>query len=173
MTNFPSLYPPLSSYSSTSIPMTTITSPMSHPILSPTWSQLQHATSAKPCRPPWWPHSIHWASPDQLNTAPLSSKWSPIWLKLPYWHHRLVLSWYHHQSSSVKVTSAKFQSKVSEIQRPGPIDQTSGTPGLEKNMLIPQIFEIFQDRCGFDLGSRRLPILTGWDSDLNLEKQTV
>ena len=29
------------------------------------------AALAPPCRPPWWPHSSHWASPYQPTTPPL------------------------------------------------------------------------------------------------------
>ena len=39
-------------------------------------------------------------------------------------------------SSSARVTSAKFQKSVvrSDIERPGPIDRTPGTPGSGKNV---------------------------------------
>ena len=36
-------------------------------------------------------------------------------------------------SASARVTSAKSQPKVSDIERPGPIDRTPETPGSGKN----------------------------------------
>ena len=62
----------LSSYSSTNISMTTVTSSIVQlHILLPTWSQLTstpsptfHVTPVPPpCRPPWWPLILHWAPP--------------------------------------------------------------------------------------------------------------
>ena len=75
---FSTLCTSLSAYSSTTISMTNITSPMAQqPILSLTWSQtpapIFHATPALPCRPPCWPPSQHW----QL-TAPSLSKWRTL-----------------------------------------------------------------------------------------------
>ena len=51
--------------------------------------------------------------------------------KLPYWHHQLVLSWYHHQPESHQ--QSLNQRSCSDRQTPGPIDRTPETPGSGKN----------------------------------------
>ena len=53
--------------------------------------------------------------------------------KLPYWHHQLVLSWYHHQSESHQQSFTKLPYVGRERQTPGPIDRTPETPGSGKN----------------------------------------
>ena len=106
LTTIPSLCTSLSSYLSTIISMTIITYPIAQqPILSPTWSQLQHSLQLL----------HHLADPlgdliahiGHLYTSlPLQVGVSNTILmttinsKLPYWHHQLVLSWYHHQPES-------------------------------------------------------------------------
>ena len=107
---FSTLYTSLSSYSSTTTSTTTITSPMSQqPILSPTWSQLQHSLQL-----------LH----------QLADLLSDLIAHMGYLHTSLLL--HHHLngdhqlqiallassvsielvSSSARVTSAKFQTKV-------------------------------------------------------------
>merc|ERR1712015_257980 len=50
--------------------------------------------------------------------------------KLPYWHHQLVLSWYHHQPESHQ--QSLNQRSWTDIETPGPIDRTPETPGSGK-----------------------------------------
>ena len=52
--------------------------------------------------------------------------------KLPYWHHQLALSWYHHQPESHQ-QSLNQSLGCSDRQTPGPIDRTPETPGSGKN----------------------------------------
>ena len=54
--------------------------------------------------------------------------------KLPYWHHQLVLSWYHHQPESHQ----QSLNKVLYVCTPGPIDRTPETPGSGKKSLGPE-----------------------------------
>ena len=49
--------------------------------------------------------------------------------KLPYWHHQLALSWYHHQPESHQQSFTNLL----DIERQGPIDRTPETPGSGKN----------------------------------------
>ena len=55
--------------------------------------------------------------------------------KLPYWHHRLALSWYQHQPESHQQSLTKFLYVGRELERPGPIDRTPETPGSGKKCL--------------------------------------
>ena len=52
--------------------------------------------------------------------------------KLPYWHHQLVLSWYHHQPESHQ-QSLNQSSWREGVRTPGPIDWTPETPGSGNN----------------------------------------
>ena len=54
----------------------------------------------------------------------------PHSLGLPYLHHQLVLSCYHHQPESHQVS----QQKVYSLRDIGPIDRTPGTPGSDKKL---------------------------------------
>ena len=65
----------------------------------------------------------------------------PHCVGLPYWHHQLVSSCYHHQPESHQ-SSLQI---VLELERSRPIDRTPGTPGSDKKSL---------DRAHFTINSQ-------------------
>ena len=76
----------------------------------------------------------------------------PYCLGLPYWHYKLVLSWYLHQPESHQLSLQK----VCDGQTPGPIDQTPGIPGSD-NKCISEKMGSFNSNFLF-LGTRDFAI---------------
>ena len=68
-------------------------------------------------------------------------------LRLPYWHHQLVLSWYHHQADVISKVSKRSVSDWLREAGTQPIDCSPGTPGSGKNY-ISRINSFLIDRFG-------------------------